>query len=144
MLSRLTPAFLIVSWTLCFLQRGLNGLKHVFNKVLKTFLWDFGPYWDDNITQFCWLHIRAVVCSTEIWYLCGGRLSTKNHCHDQETTLRWSELINMVCCPAGNSHQKVVCCGDKGMDTVSNNTQARVKMMLSRSRKCRMHDGSKL
>ncbi len=42
---------LVLGWTPFFLQNCLNSLWHRFNKVLETFLRDFGPYWHDNITQ---------------------------------------------------------------------------------------------
>ena len=45
----------------CF-QNGLNSLRHVFHKMLKTLLWDSVPCWHDCITQFPQigqLHIHA-------------------------------------------------------------------------------------
>ncbi len=60
----------------------LNSLWHRFNKVLETFLRDFGPYWHDSITQLlqiCRLHIHdanlpfhhipKVLYWIEIWWL---------------------------------------------------------------------------
>ncbi len=41
----------------------LHSLWHRFNKVLETFLIDFGPYWHDSIMQLlqiCRLHIHDV------------------------------------------------------------------------------------
>ncbi len=64
------------------LQSCLNSSWHRFNKVLETFLRDFGPYWHDSITQFlqiCRLHIHdvnlpfhhipKVLYWIEIWWL---------------------------------------------------------------------------
>ncbi len=45
------------------LQNCLNSSWHRFNKVLETFLRDFGSYWYDSITQLlqiCRLHIHDV------------------------------------------------------------------------------------
>ncbi len=52
---------LVPGWIPFFLQNGLNSSWHRFNKVLETFLRDFGPYWHDSITQLlqiCLLHIH--------------------------------------------------------------------------------------
>ncbi len=54
---------LVPGWTPFCLQNWLNSLWHRFNKVLETFLRDFGPYWHDSITQLlqiCRLHIHDV------------------------------------------------------------------------------------
>ncbi len=64
------------------LQNCLNSSWHRFNKVLETFLRDFGLYWYDNITQLlqiCHLlihdvnlsfhHIPKVLYWIEIWWL---------------------------------------------------------------------------
>ncbi len=72
----------VPGWTPFFLQNCLNSLWHRFNKVLETFLWDFGPYWHDRITQLphiCRLHIYdanlpfhhipMVLYWIEIWWL---------------------------------------------------------------------------
>ncbi len=48
---------LVPGWTHFCLQNCLNSLWHIFNKVLETFLRDFGPYWDDSIMQL--LHLSA-------------------------------------------------------------------------------------
>ncbi len=53
---------LLVTLPFC-LQNCLNSSWHRFNKVLETFLRDFGPYWHDSITQLlqiCRLHIHDV------------------------------------------------------------------------------------
>ncbi len=73
---------LVPGWTPVCLQNCLNSSWHRFNKVLETFLRDFGPYWYDSITQLlqiCRLHIHDVNLSfhhipkvlycTEIWWL---------------------------------------------------------------------------
>ncbi|AWO96124.1 Kinesin-like protein, partial [Scophthalmus maximus] len=51
---------LVKVWTPFCLQNCLNSSWHTFNKVLETFLRDFGPYRHDSITQLlqiCRLHI---------------------------------------------------------------------------------------
>ncbi len=66
------------------LQNCLNSSWHGFNKVLETFLRDFGPYWHDSITQLlqiCRLHIHdanlpfhhitKMLYWIEIWWLWG-------------------------------------------------------------------------
>ncbi len=73
---------LVPGWTHFCLQNCLNSSWHRFNKVLETFLRDFGSYWHDSITQFlqiCRLHIHDVNLSfhhipnvlywIEIWWL---------------------------------------------------------------------------
>ncbi len=73
---------LVPGWTPFCLQNCLNSSWHRFNKVLETFLRDFGPYWHDNITQLlqiCRLHIHntslpfhhilKVLYWIEIWWL---------------------------------------------------------------------------
>ncbi len=52
---------LVPGWTPFCIQNCLHSSWHRFNKVLETFLRDFGPYWHDSITQFlqiCQLHIH--------------------------------------------------------------------------------------
>ncbi len=64
------------------LSSELNSSWHRFNKVLETFLRDFGPYWHDSITQLLqicrlvihdenlsFLHIPKVLYWIEIWGL---------------------------------------------------------------------------
>ncbi len=54
---------LVRVWTPFCLQNCLNSSWHRFNKVLETFLRDFGPYCHDSITQLlqiCRLHIHDV------------------------------------------------------------------------------------
>ena len=54
---------LVPGWTPFCLQNCLNPLWHRFNKVLETFLREFGPYWRVSITQLlqiCRLHIHDV------------------------------------------------------------------------------------
>lgn len=60
---------------------------------------EFGPYWRD---------IRDV---------------NLPDCRVPETSLRWSELCEMLHYPTGSNHQKMVHGGHKGMNMVSNNTQ---------------------
>ncbi len=73
---------LVPGWTPFWLQNYLNSSWHRFNKVLETFLRDFGPYWHDSITQLlqiCRLHkhdvnlsfhhIPKVLYWIEIWWL---------------------------------------------------------------------------
>ncbi len=73
---------LVPDWTHFCLQNCLNSLWHRLNKVLETFLRDFGPYWHDSITQLlqiCRLHIHdanlpfhhipKVLYWIEIWWL---------------------------------------------------------------------------
>ncbi len=108
----------------------LHSLWHRFNKVLETFLRDFGPYWHDSIMQLlqiCRLHIHDVnlpfhhipnvLYWIEIWWLWRTFVW-----HVQETSLRWFDVCDIVRYPAGRSHQKMVHCSHKGMDMVSNNT----------------------
>ncbi len=72
----------IYIWTPFCLQNCLNSSWHRFNKVLETFIRDFGPYWHDIITLFlkiCRLHIHdenlpfhhitKVLYWIEIWWL---------------------------------------------------------------------------
>ncbi len=52
---------LVPGWTPFCFQNCLNSSWHRFDKVLETFLRDFGPYWHDSITQLlqiCRLHIH--------------------------------------------------------------------------------------
>ncbi len=128
---------LVPGWTPFFLQNCLNSSWHRFNKVLETFLRDFGPYWHDSITVSADLIKSAahpwcespvpphpkgalldwdLVTVEDIWV-------KWTHCHVQETSLRWFELCDMMQYPAGISHQKMVHCSHKEMDMVSNNTQ---------------------
>ncbi len=54
---------LVPGWTPFCLHNRLNSVWHRFNKMLDTFLRDFGPYWHDSITQLlqiCRLHIHDV------------------------------------------------------------------------------------
>ncbi len=73
---------LVSGWTHFCLQNCFNSSWRRFNKVLETFLRDFGPYCHDSITQFlqiCRLHIHDVNLSfhhipkvlywIEIWWL---------------------------------------------------------------------------
>ncbi len=104
-------------WTPFYLQNCLNSSCHRFNKVLETFLRDFGPYCHDSITQLlqiCRLHIHdANLCSTTSqrcsidWDLVTVEAIWVKwtHCHVQETSLRWFELCDMVHYPAGSTSE---------------------------------------
>ncbi len=95
---------LVPGWTPFCLQNCLNSSWHRFNKVLKTFLRDFGPYWHDSITQLqqiCWLHIHdaklpfhhipKVLYWIEIWWL-WGHLSKVNSlsCSRNQSEMIWA------------------------------------------------------
>ncbi len=126
---------LVTGLTPFCLQNCLNSSWHRFNKVLETFLRDFGHI-DMIASHSC---CRFVGCTSMMLISrsstsqrcsiglrsgdCGGHLSKVNSCHVQETSLRWFELCDMMHYPAGSSHQKMVHCSHKGMDMVSNNTQ---------------------
>ncbi len=103
MLNTLTGPFirytlLVPGWTLFCLQNCLNYSWHRFNKVLETFLRDFGPYWHDSITQLlqiCQLHIHDanLSCSRNqsemIWALWHGALSCwKKPSEDKYTVVK--------------------------------------------------------
>ncbi len=73
---------LVPGWTPFCLQNCLHSSWHRFNKVLETFLRDFGPYWHNSVMQLlqiCRLHIHdanlpfhhipKVLCWIEIWWL---------------------------------------------------------------------------
>ncbi len=95
---------LVPGWTPFCLQNCLNYSWHRFNKVLETFLRDFGPYWHDSITQLlyiCWLHIHdANLRSTTSQRCsiglrsgdCGGHLSKVNSlsCSRNQSEMIWA------------------------------------------------------
>ncbi len=68
---------LVPGWTPFYLHKCLNSWWYRFNKVLETFLRDFGPYWHDSITQLLQIydvnlpfhHIPKVLYWIEIWWL---------------------------------------------------------------------------
>ncbi len=111
-LATLLGTLLVPGWTPFCLQNCFNSLWHRFNKMLKTFLRDFGPYWHDSIMQLleiCRLQISRSTTSQRYSIGlrscdCGGHFSKVNV---QETSLRWFELCDMVHYPAGSSHQKM-------------------------------------
>ncbi len=116
--NTLTGLFILLvpGWTPFWLQNCLNSLWHRFNKVLETFLRDFGPYWHDSIThllQICRLHIHDANLPFHHIPLDWDLVTVEairvkwTHCHVQETSLRWFELCDIVHCPAGSSHQKM-------------------------------------
>ncbi len=96
---------LVQGWTPFCLQKCLNSLWHRFNKVLETFLRDFGPYWHDSITQLlqiCQLHIHAnlpfhhipkVLYWIEIWWLWRPFEWSELIVLFKKTSLRWFELL---------------------------------------------------
>lgn len=105
------------------------------NCLHSSLLRDFGPYWRDSVTQLlqiCKLHVYDAnlpfhnvpkeLCWIETWGL--GAVGVQwTHCVVLQTSLRPCELCDVVHCPAGSSHQKMVHCGPKGMDVVRSNTR---------------------
>ncbi len=95
---------LVLGWTLFFLQNCLNSPWNRFNKMLETFLRDFGPYWHDSITQLlqiCRLHIHDANlpfhhiprCSIGLRSGdCGGHLSKVNSlsCSRNQSEMIWA------------------------------------------------------
>ncbi len=95
---------LVRVWTPFCLQNCLNSSWHRFNKVLETFLRDFGPYCHDRITQLlqiCRLHIHDVNLSFHhipnvLYWLrsgdCGGHLSKVNSlsCSRNQSEMIWA------------------------------------------------------
>ena len=79
---------LVLGWTPFCLQNCLNPSWYRFNKVLETFLREFGPYWHDSIMQLLqilWIRIRISHSTTSqscsiglISGDCGGHLSAVN------------------------------------------------------------------
>ncbi len=105
-------------WTHFCLQNCLNSSWHRFNKVLETFLRDFGPYLHDSITQLlqiCRLHIHDANPPHPKDALLDWDLVTVKviwvkwtHCYVQETSLRWFEFCDIILhYPAGSRHQKM-------------------------------------
>ncbi len=105
-------SLLVSGWTPFCLQNCLNSLWHRFNKVLETFLRDFGPYWHDSITQLlqiCRLHIHddnlsfhhipKVLYWIEIWW-CGGHLSKVNSlsCSRNQSEMIWALWHGALSC----------------------------------------------
>ncbi len=103
---------LVPGWTPFCLQNCLNSSWHRFNKVLETFLSDFGPYWHDSITQLqqiCRLHIHdtnlrsttSQRCS--IWLRsgdCGDHLSKVNSlsCSRNHSEMIWALWHGALSC----------------------------------------------
>ncbi len=129
---------LVLGWTPFCLQNCLNSSWHRFNKVLETFLRDFGPYWHDSITQLlqiCRLHNQYIYgtgisrsttsqrCSIGLRSGdCGDHLSKVNSLSKKPV---WDDLSFVTWCII---LLEVVIrrwehCSHKGMDMVSNNTQ---------------------
>lgn len=92
-----------------YYQSCLNSLWHIFNKLRKTFLRDFGPWWHDSVTQLLHIchihdenlpfyHIPVGFYRIEIWWL--WRLfefSVVALMFRKMGTLRsWSEGMDMV------------------------------------------------
>ncbi len=127
---------LVPGWTPFCLQNCLNSSWYRFNKVLETFLRDFGPYCHDSITA-----VAADLSTAHPWCESPSYTTSKGalldwdlvtveaiwvkwtHCHVQETVWDWFELCDMLHYPAGSSIRRWVHCIHKGMDMVSNNTQ---------------------
>ncbi len=126
-------------YTGCFcLQNCLHSSWHRFNKVLETFLRDFGPYWHDcimQLLQICWLHIHDVnllfhhIPNTlywiEIWWLWRPFkyneliVMFKKPVWDDLSFLTWHVILLEV------ATTRWVHYGHKGRDMVSINTQGR-------------------
>ncbi len=93
---------LVPGWTPFCLQNCLNSSWHSFNKVLETFLRDFGPYWHDSITQLrisrsttsqrCSIGLRSGDC--------GGHLSKVNSlsCSRNQSEMIWALWHGALSC----------------------------------------------
>ncbi len=107
--------FLVPGWTPFCLQNCLNSSRHRFNKVLETFLRDFGPYWHDNITQLlqiCRLlihdvnlpfhHTPKVLYWIEIWWLWRpfGKVATimSPSCSRNQSEMIWALWHGALSC----------------------------------------------
>ncbi len=103
---------LVPGWTTLCLQNCLNSLWHRFNKVLKTFLRDFGPYWLIASCSYC----RFIVCTSMMRISrsttsqrcsiglrssdCGGHLSKVNSlsCSRNQSERIWALWHGAISC----------------------------------------------
>jgi len=97
----------------CKIQNCLNCMWHWFNKVLKAFFRNVGPYWSDSILQLMEIrvrvpfhHIPKMLYWVEIWWV-WRPFWYSQLIGIQETNLKWLELCDMVHYPAGSSHQRM-------------------------------------
>ncbi len=97
---------LVPGWTPFCLQNCLNSSWHRFNKVLETFLRDFGPYWSADLSAaHSWCespvppHPKGALLDLDLVTVEAIWLKL-THCHVQETSLRWFELCDTVHYPA--------------------------------------------
>lgn len=101
-----------LDWMPFCLQNSLKSLWHRFNKVLETFIRDFGSYCHDSITellQICQLHLN----DANILF----HISKKKPVWDDLSFVTWCIILLEVAI-GGWLH-----CGHKGMDMASSNTQ---------------------
>ncbi len=126
---------LVPGWTPFCLQNCLNSSWHRFNKVLETFLRDFGHI-DMIVSHSC---CRFVGCTSMMWISrsstsqrcsiglrsgdCGGHLSKVNSlsCSRNQSEMIWALWHDALSC--WKYIRRWVHCSHKGMDVVSNNTQ---------------------
>lgn len=74
----------------------LDCVRYTFNKVLETFLKDFGPHWHDSIVlQICRLHICDASFTTSQRCSTGLR-SGDCYCRVPETGLRRYNVCDMI------------------------------------------------
>ncbi len=124
----------VPGWTPFCLQNCLNSSWHRFNKMLETFLRDFGPYWHDSITQLLQICCRSMIrisrsTTSQSCFIglrscdCRGHLSKVNslscsrNMKDDLSFVAWCIILLEV------AIRRWVHCSHKGMDMVSNNTQ---------------------
>ncbi len=109
---------LVPSWTPFYIQNCLNSSWHKFNKVLETFLRDFGPYWHDSMkwisrsttSQRCSIGLRSGDC--------GGHLSKVNSLSGSrnQSEMIWALWHGALSC--WKYIRRCVHCSYKGMDMV--------------------------
>ncbi len=91
----------------------LNFSWHRFNKVLETFLRDFGPYWHDSITQLLQIYRLHIHDANLLWFTksqrcsiglrsgdCGGHLSKVNSlsCSRNQSEMIWTLWQGALSC----------------------------------------------
>ncbi len=91
---------LVAGWTLFCLLDCLNSSWHRFNKMLETFLRDFGQYWHDSMkwisrsttSQRCSIGLRSSDC--------GGHLSKVNSlsCSRNQSEMIWALWHGALSC----------------------------------------------